>query len=209
MNSPELGKELMSLKFMSNQSAGQPQEVFFDQDGDQVMKMAVANLQDGHWKRVGYFDPRDESFAIKTRISWPRTGTATPKDITICPAAHYVKMQENTTHKCIKCEPGFYSDQPSSALQCDPCPAGEFASDSGMNRCMQCKILGNTYQPLSGQTACHDCPERTQLFLGQTTDVTDCICGSGSWRPDGMRGQACLKCPVGAVRSLIKNTLPH
>ena len=45
---------------------------------------------------------------------------------------------------------------------------------------------GEAYQSKPAQSACHQCPDQTQLIrTSSMTSREECICKTGYWRPDG------------------------
>ncbi|XP_046385384.1 sushi, von Willebrand factor type A, EGF and pentraxin domain-containing protein 1-like isoform X2 [Ischnura elegans] len=88
---------------------------------------------------------------------------------------------------CVKCPPGTHHD--------------EFEEE-----CVICKK--GTYQPLEGQSFCHQCPEGYSTNFGsrnkirrKATSITDCIaeCDPGTYSVDGLL--PCTTCPKGYFAS--------
>ena len=100
--------------------------------------------------------------------------------------------------KCTACPSGFYNKR--AGGECLPCAQGSFSvqkQGDGALECIMCKDLpGSFYQPTTRQDKCLACPPNTENSGSSGTDVNECVCKPGFWRPDGRRGAPCVLCPV-------------
>eukprot|EP00854_Cymbomonas_tetramitiformis_P008260 gene8260-9814_t len=121
---------------------------------------------------------------------------------TLCPPGTDTHQARGMS-QCLTCASG--EAQPGYGQNCTHCPAGSSASDIwAYLGCVRCNDQpgGYFYQPLPGQSECIQCPEYT-FKVGGTPGIhrEECLCIPGTWRPDGLPGHACTRCPEGAYCS--------
>jgi hypothetical protein len=122
---------------------------------------------------------------------------------TPCPAGSSTRGQVGSK-TCSPCAYGWYNDL--AGGDCRKCPAGTFSNVNreatwGPTQCVDCvSLFGAFFQPVAGQGMCQECPENTEKKFGaRGTDISECICKEGFWRPDGLPGATCIMCPDGAT----------
>lgn len=100
--------------------------------------------------------------------------------------------------RCKLCAAGTVSQQ-GTAKACTACLPGLFSPKDGGVACIECTALGDFYQGMAGQTACHACPSNTQRYSGlpRAENRTACQCKAGFFDADGEAGKECNRCPSG------------
>ena len=130
------------------------------------------------------------------------SNAAKTKECTRCSLGQSTDGKTGAT-SCQPCASGTYNDE--AGKDCRACPPGSYSfhnpgEAAGASECIKCKDLpGSFYQPLGSQDKCLQCPENTENSGSSGTDINDCVCMLGFWRPDGRSGSACVKCPDGAT----------
>eukprot|EP01080_Neovahlkampfia_damariscottae_P007240 gene7240-11558_t len=99
----------------------------------------------------------------------------------------------SSTYEVLSCDKGLAGKD--FEAPCTPCVAGMFKPLRGFFDCIKC--TANTYQPLQRSEICNQCPPRTISIPG-STNITDCDCEPGTWRPfNSTSGIECDVCVDG------------
>ena len=86
-----------------------------------------------------------------------------------CSKGTYTDLIQN---KCTACSPGSYSSSPGST-KCTPCPAGTYSKSCSANSIQQCKpCKTSTWNNMTGQAYCRDCPWNSYCPYGSISPVS-------------------------------------
>lgn len=94
-----------------------------------------------------------------------------------------------------ECPAGFFS--PTFRDSCQPCPRGFASAIKGAQRCQICD--SSSYAPAQALTSCSPCPKNSYITSLSRENKTQCSCFPEYFEPNGLMGQECFPCPVGAV----------
>jgi len=122
---------------------------------------------------------------------------AAQQDCNVCLAGTHAPSKNSTM--CSPCGPGTYSDGPGSSV-CSLCAMGRIASSAGVSECSVCPI--GEFQAGLGSMSCRPCPSQSTTFFKAATDMTDCVCPEGMYKPleaasRSLKWIDCLPCPPG------------
>eukprot|EP00927_Polykrikos_kofoidii_P064635 TRINITY_DN6005_c0_g2_i3.p1 TRINITY_DN6005_c0_g2~~TRINITY_DN6005_c0_g2_i3.p1 ORF type:complete len:1600 (+),score=217.88 TRINITY_DN6005_c0_g2_i3:684-4802(+) len=201
-NMSDWQQELLAMKDPANNFTCMTGDIFFDENQDRQMNMAIKNHRNGSlipdiaaiWSRTNGFE-----WEVGQQVVWPGTISYTITEASrapFVPSGEPPPCAEGTVFNlsvgsCQACAPGKYSDVEDVSTECKTCRIGHVTKDR--KSCVSCE---EGSQPSMNGSACETCPE------GRSGDGDYCRpCEVGFFSPKpGQR--TCDECPLGTTSEM-------